>query len=622
MKNNQNKHHSELSTAIVHIARPVQKQRPRSAKTMAILAGGVLSVVAAVRVTTANGAMGEGVPTTQSAVGSMTGSAPDSAPDSNPDSTPDATAGASADSVTVSAIASSTEPTTAPSASNTNTMDVQYAAAPTELAAAQPSAPSTSDTGSGGLVEDGVDKTGRVTIAVNKSAVITTKFPYKRINVAQPEIADANVIGAGTVLVTGKKEGTTQLILWDDAERSQVINVDVVYDLRALQDELKAMFPGTNIQVKSLKDAIALTGHVPSAKVADQAIAVAAPYSPKVLNFMEISGGQQVQLQVKIAEVDRTASSELGVNLGFTDGVGFGGTNIGPSPFGITGGVIGEALTPGGTGTALEGGATQFGHIGIGKTAVDVFVDALRQNNLLRVLAEPNLVAISGENASFLAGGSFPYPVAQAGGGGTTTTIQFQNYGVTLNFVPVVLGNGHIRLKVAPEVSQLDFAHEVQSAGTAVPGLTIRQVETTVEMNEGQTFAIAGLLQNNQSGTKSVTPLLGELPVIGPLFRSVKYQRQETEMVVLVTPRLVEAMNPDQVPAAPGEHWRDPSENDLFISRDIGGEVDVHGATTRPTTTDTRAAERFHGNYGFAPASNDEAPTADDSQANTSAGSN
>jgi pilus assembly protein CpaC len=602
MQNTQNNQNPEMSSAIVPVVRTVQKRRPRSVRAMAILAGGVLSVAAAVRVTTAHGAMEIEAPATQPLADDM------SAPATQP----------VADAVA--------EPTTAPSASDSHVLNVQYAAAPTDAPTTAPAEPVAPESGkdASGLVAEGVDSNGRVTIAVNKSAVITTRFPYKRISIGQPDIADFNAIGAGTVLITGKKAGTTQLILWDDAERSQVIDIDVVYDVRALQEELKAMFPGSDIKVKSLNGSIALSGHVPSAAIADQAMAVATPFSPKVLDFMEVSGGQQIQLQVKIAEVDRTASSELGVNLGFTDGVGFGGTNIGPAPFSNTagtGGVLGEILDPGSVGTAGEGGATQFAHLGVGKTAVDVFVDALRQNNLLRVLAEPNLIAISGQNASFLAGGSFPYPVAQASGGGTTTTIQFQNYGVTLNFVPIVLGNGRIRLKVAPEVSQLDFAHEVESAGTAVPGLTIRQVETTVEMNEGQTFAIAGLLQNNQNGSKSVTPLLGDLPVIGALFRSVKYQRQETELVVLVTPRLVEALNPDQVPTAPGEHWRDPSENDLFLNRDIGGEVDVHGATTRPTA-DGRPAVRFHGNYGFAPATNQATGTADDAKADTSASAN
>jgi pilus assembly protein CpaC len=577
---------------------------------MAILAGGVLSVAAAVRVTTAHAAGGLDSPATQPV-------ADTAAVDTVAADTIAVDNTVPADTTVVD---TSAEPTTAPMSAGSHTLNVQYAAAPADSAATAPAdATPQPAPGSAGLVADGVDSQGRVTIAVNKSAVITTKFPYKRISIGQPEIADFNPLGAGTVLITGKKEGTTQLILWDDAERSQVIDVDVVFDVRALQDELKSMFPGTSIQVKSLNGAIALSGHVPSVQVADEAVSVATPFSAKILNFMEISGGQQVQLQVRIAEVDRTASSELGMNLGFTDGVGFGGTNIGPSPFSTVGGILGEAVSPTGVGTAAEGGATQFAHLGVGKTAVDVFVDALRQNNLARILAEPNLIAISGQNASFLAGGSFPYPVAQAGGGGTTTTIQFQNYGVTLNFVPVVLGNGRVRLKVAPEVSQLDFAHEVSSAGTEVPGLTIRQVETTVEMNDGQTFAIAGLLQNNQTGSKQVTPLLGELPVIGPLFRSVKYTRGETELVVLVTPRLVEAMNPDQIPAAPGEHWRDPSENDLFISRDIGGEVDVHGATTRPVG-DGHSAARFHGHYGFAPATtNQTTGKTDDAQANTSA---
>jgi pilus assembly protein CpaC len=623
MRNTKNNQNLEMSSAIVPVNRTIRTRRPRSAKAMAILAGGVLAVAAAVRVTTAHEAVELDSPATQPTA--------DAANSADAVNTVDAaTLTENTKTETANTETANTEtantPTTAPSAaagsdaapavSGSHVMDVQYAAAETQSPTTGPS-----DGASAGLVSDGTDKQGRITIDVNKSAVITTRFPYTRISIGQPEIADANAIASGTVLITGKKAGSTQLILWDAAERSQVIDIDVVFDVRALQDELNSMFPSTKIQVKSLNGAIALSGHVPNAQIADQAIQLATPYSAKVLNFMEISGGQQVQLQVKIAEVDRTASSELGVNLGFTDGVGFGGTNIGPAPFTTsagTGGLLGEILSPGGVGAAGEGGATQFGHVGIGNTAVDVFVDALRQNNLARMLAEPNLIAISGQNASFLAGGSFPYPVAQASGGGTTTTIEFQNYGVTLNFVPVVLGNGRIRLKVAPQVSQLDFAHEVESAGTAVPGLTIRQVETTVEMNEGQTFAIAGLLQNNQTGSKSVTPLLGDLPVIGPLFRSVKYTRNETELVVLVTPHLVEAMNPDQVPTAPGEHWRDPSENDLFINRDIGGEVDVHGATTRPCA-DGRPAARFHGNYGFAPATNQAAGKTDDAQASTSA---
>jgi pilus assembly protein CpaC len=602
MENYKNNQYTDLSSAIVPVGRPAPTRRPRNARTMAILAGGVLAVAAAIRVTNANGSTGAG--TTASPAADPIVTAPDAstAPQAPVQVQSDANAG---------------------SPSNSHMLNVAFTAQqadgtqPDAGGSGQSEAPTTAPS-----VSNGVDDTSHVTIAANKSAVITTRFQYTRISIGQPDIADFNALTDGSVLVTGKKAGSTQLILWDHSEHSKVIDIDVINDVQALQNQLRLMFPTASIQAKSIGGSIALTGHVPNTDVASQAVAVASEYAPKVLNFIEIGGGQQVQLAVKIAEVDRTASSELGVNLGFTDGVGFGGTNIGPSPFANGGSsVLGEVLDPGGLGSAGEGGATQFAHLGIGKTAVDVFVDALRQNNLARMLAEPNLIAISGQNASFLAGGSFPYPVAQASGGGTTTTIEFQNYGVTLNFVPIVLGSGRIRLKVNPTVSELDYAHEVQSAGTEVPGLTIRQVETTVEMNEGQTFAIAGLLQNQQTGSKQVTPLLGDLPVLGPLFRSVKYQRNETELVVLVTPHLVEALNPDQVPTAPGEHWRDPSETDLYINRDIGGEADVHGATTRPVS-DGHAAALFHGTYGIAPAANEPAQTTDDARADLSDQSN
>jgi pilus assembly protein CpaC len=337
-----------------------------------------------------------------------------------------------------------------------------------------------------------------------------------------------------------------------------------------------------------------LTGRVPNLQIADQAASMAAPYG-KVLNFLEISGGQQVCLEVKFAEVSRSASNHLGVNLGFSDGTSFGGSNIGQvNPSGI--------LPVGAADVALaivspNPAVTLFGKGVLGQTAFAYFVDALRQNNLLRVLAEPNLMAISGQEASFLAGGEYPIPVTQGGGtgaGGTAVTVEYREFGVKLKMTPVVLGDGKIRLKVAPEVSDLDFSTAVRFNGFVIPGLTSRKVETVIELNEGQTFAIAGLLNNNMTASKDVTPLLGDLPVVGALFRSVRYQRKETELVVLVTPRLVNGMNPDQVPALPGESWREPNELDMYLNADIGGPAtDVKNGTPRP-------APRYHGMHGYA----------------------
>jgi pilus assembly protein CpaC len=442
------------------------------------------------------------------------------------------------------------------------------------------------------LITEGITD-GKLTLAVNKTAVITTKTPIKRVVIGQPDVIRDNEIGPSTILLTALKPGSTQLIIWDDSDRTQAVDVKVEFDLQALQDQYKTMFPGSAIKVATLNGAITLTGRVPSLQVADQAAKLAEPFG-KVLNFLEISGGQQVSLAVKFAEVSRSATSHLGVNLGFSDGTSFGGSNIGQvNPLGI--------LTVGANEAALSivtpnPAVTLFGKGMLGQTAFAYFVDALRQNNLLRVLAEPNLTATSGQEASFLAGGEFPIPVTQGGGtgaGGSAVTIEYREFGVKLRMTPIVLGDGKIRLRVAPEVSDLDFTTAVRFNGFVVPGLTSRKLETVVELNEGQTFALAGLLNNNVTATKDVTPVLGDIPVVGALFRSVRYQRKETELVVLVTPKLVEAMNPAQVPAVPGENWREPNEVELFLNQDIGGPIGpVMGSGTHP-------APLYHGTHGY-----------------------
>jgi pilus assembly protein CpaC len=347
---------------------------------------------------------------------------------------------------------------------------------------------------------------------------------------------------------------------------------------------------------------VVLRGQAPNLVAAEQAVQLAQPYASKVLNFLEISGGQQVMLQVRFAEVSRSATNALGFNFGGTDGRSFFGNNIGQvNPLGTK-----DSSTPGG-GAVLSiispnPAVTMFGSGVVGDTAFAYYITALRQNNLLRVLAEPNLTAISGEEASFLAGGSFPVPVTQGGGtgaGGTAITVEYRAFGVKLKFTPVVLGDGKIRLKVAPEVSDLDFTTAVRFNGYVIPGLTERKLQTVIEMREGQTFALAGLLNNNVSATKDVTPVLGDLPVLGALFRSVRYQRKETELVVIVTPRLVEAVNPAQVPVLPGERWRHPTEGDLFWQRDIGGPAGNPKRAAVNSPAVAGEAPRFKGQFGY-----------------------
>jgi pilus assembly protein CpaC len=466
-------------------------------------------------------------------------------------------------------------------------------------------APTTMPANATKLVAEGVGADGKIHLAVNKTVQIVTTQPYKTVSIGSSDIADVNPVGANTLIVTAKKMGSTQLIIIDDGGHSQVADIIVGLDVEALQTELNTAFPAAHIQVAAMNGAISLRGQVPDLKTAEQAANMAGTYGTRVLNMLEVAGGQQVLLQVRFAEVNRKATNQLGVNFGFTDGVTTFGSNIGQlSPLGLAGA---GALAPG----SPTGSVTLFGGGQIGNTAINYFVAALRQNNLLRILAEPNLTAISGQEASFLAGGEFPVPVPQSGsGGGSTITIEYKEFGVRLNFVPVVLGDGRIRLKLTPEVSDLDFSSPLIIQGSRIPIVNKRTVTTTVEMAEGQTFAVAGLLQHSVNATKNVTPLLGDIPVLGALFRSVQYDRQETELVVLVTPHLVEPMMPNQVPPLPGENYKHPSELDFYLNGDLGGETPA-GRGNSPTPaggtggTGTAAAPsappRYRGSYGYTP---------------------
>ena len=446
-----------------------------------------------------------------------------------------------------------------------------------------------------GLILSGVDPaTGAVRLIINKSTTLVTSRPYKLISVGNEEIADVNSIGPQRILVTARKAGTTQIVVTDENDISQTVEVVVQANLLALRTMFDRLLPGASIDVVDSDGMIALIGQVPTLDAAEQAQQLAGAYGTRVMNLLEVAGGQQVMLQIRFAEVSKSATSALGVNLGYSDGTSFGASNIGQvSPFGVEagGGALGVQPT-----LQVSPGVTLFGVGTIGSTSVAAFVQALRENNLLRVLAEPNLVAASGQEADFLAGGDFPVPIVQGGSDqGTSITVEFREFGVRLKFTPVVLGSGRIRLKLAPEVSDVDFTNAVISQGFRIPGRRTRKLSTTVELADGQTFAVGGLLDSRVAANKAATPLLGDVPIVGALFRSVRYQRQETELVVLVTPRLVSAVGPGDVPKLPGEHWRHPNEVELFLGGDIGAPVDDEIAAKIP-------ARRFIGRYGLIPA--------------------
>jgi pilus assembly protein CpaC len=448
------------------------------------------------------------------------------------------------------------------------------------------------------MIVEGTDADGGIHLSPGKTRVIITKRKIATINIGNPDAAFVKSTGPNSLMVTAKKPGGTGLILWDEQGQMTVIDVTVEPDMATLRRELKEAFPNSNIIVTPLADSISLRGTVPSLKVAEQVVELATAFG-KVHNFLEVSGCQQVMLQVRFAEVSKSATQDLGINFGGVDGISSFGNNVGQiSPLGFIQGANNTlnlgVPTP-------SSGVTLFGSGAIGRTSFAYFLQALEENGLVRMLAEPNVMATSGKSAEFTAGGEFPVPVSQGGGtgSGAAVTVDYKEYGVKLNFTPIVLGDGTIRLEINPEVSELDFANAVRSNGFLIPALTTRKVHTTVELSDGQSLALAGLLNQNMSDTTDAVPLLGDIPVLGVLFRSTKYQRSETELVVLVTPRLVAPMNPDGVPLLPGEHWRHPNEAAMFFLKDMGGPMnDPAGKADKPAG----APPQFHGNYGFSAA--------------------
>jgi pilus assembly protein CpaC len=448
---------------------------------------------------------------------------------------------------------------------------------------------------------------GSITLQPGKAMKKHFDQRIKRANILAPDIADIVPLDPNELLLTAKKAGTTQLIIWDENNETQVFNVEVATPVAILQKRIEGLFPESKINVEDANGTITLTGQVHDLETARRVESIALPYaaSTHIVDLMEVGGGQQVMLKVKFAQVSKQAEQQLGFNFGGQNGSAIYGSNFGPNSLGIQ---------PGGTGgpnlllipaSALATGTT-FGTGQFANAAFAYFVEALENNSLLRTLDEPNLVTTSGQQATFLAGGQIPYPVPQTGaGGGSTITIAWQKYGVQLTFTPIVLGNGRIRLKVNPEVSDLDYGHELAVAGGDVPALTDQNVDTTVELAEGQTFALAGLLQNNITAQSQKFPFLGDIPIIGALFRTVTYQKDESELVVLVTPVLVHAMNPADVTPVPGEHWRDPNSLQLYFLGDLGGEV----APPPPARPDTTPAD-FEGPAGFQPPPSTTAPGA------------
>lgn len=409
-------------------------------------------------------------------------------------------------------------------------------------------------------------KSSELELAVGKSEIIYSPKRLKEVFIGNPGIADVKLLSSQQVLVLGKAPGRTNLAFRDKSKQLiALIDIVVGYDIVAIKRKIHEVLPNErNIQVRSANDSVMLAGQASNALVMDTALAITKSFAPaaKVLNLMQVGGGQQVMLEARIAEVSRSSLKDLGVQ-----------TNI----QGTGGGTKDLSVLSLITGTAI---ANAFGTFSLTETGIfsslGLTLQALEERGLANTLAEPNIVALSGHEASFLAGGEFPVPVAQTGSGGAGgtagITVEFKEFGVGLKFTPTVLSNRKINLKLSTEVSAIDTSTGTSVAGTAVPGITTRRAATTIEMADGQSFAIAGLLQNDINNAIDQFPGLGSIPVLGALFRSTDFQRRETELVILITPRLVKPVPPGRL-KLPTEGFVQPTSKEQYLDGLLEGEA-------------------------------------------------
>jgi pilus assembly protein CpaC len=411
-------------------------------------------------------------------------------------------------------------------------------------------------------------------VFVGKSLVVKSAERLSKVSVTDPNYAEAVIISPKQVLIHGKQAGTVTLILWDEEARTRSFDLQVEIDLKNLQERAAELFPSEKVKIAQLGSAIVLTGEVTSETVAETLTALAETQSRDVVSMLGIIEKEKktVLLQVRFAELNRQKQRDFGINL-----FSLGATNtIGTTSTGQFGGVRIEAEAGQGTATL-----TDLLNVFIFRPDLNVgaTIKALASKGVLQILAEPNVLALDGSEASFLAGGEFPFPTVQ---GGTTSftsvTVQFREFGVRLSFTPTIKDDGNILLKVAPEVSSLDFANALVVSGFLVPALTTRKAETEVSLRDGQSFSIAGLIDNRLTESIQKIPALGDIPFLGNLFKSKSFQQQQSELVVLVTPRIVEPLDPGQLPPLPG-YPKPFMDTDEFDGEKIEGKV---GEVSRP----------------------------------------
>jgi pilus assembly protein CpaC len=446
------------------------------------------------------------------------------------------------------------------------------------------------------------------------SDIINPTHPVTRVTIAGPKIADVVVLSPREIYVYGLETGYTSMILWQDGEGKTLLDVVVSLDLTGLKERLHQLYPNERIEVHSTETGIVLSGTVSGPEVVEQALRLAQSYFPKeaegekgkegtgrsssgITNLLKVGGNQQIMLEVKFAEVSRRSTRE------WQAGFGLEGTGDVTGAFGTSGvfrsvtspGTVNPPLAPPVSGTLV---GTMDGMIqnpssvlvNFAGLSPNLFLNIkdftaglrfLESEGLARILAEPRLVTQSGQEASFLAGGEFPIPVPQQD---RSITIEFKEFGVGLRFTPVLLGDGKISLRVAPSVSEISSTSVIpagiQGANFVVPNLATRRLETNVQLHDGQTLALAGLLQNNLRETVSKIPGLGDLPVLGSLFRSKSYQQDKTDLLIAVTPRIVKPL-PEGAIEFPGEFMKSPNRLEFYLEGRLEGRRDGTSAMGR-----------------------------------------
>ena len=394
---------------------------------------------------------------------------------------------------------------------------------------------------------------GEVLVPVNMSEVIQLDGAFGEVSIGNPEIADVVPLTTSSIYVFGKQFGTTSLtVTGGNGQVMAVVDLVVSFNIDELKQRLHDLVPGQHFEVRPAHDGLVLSGQVASAAALDRALAIANRYAPdRVTNLVEVTGSQQVMLAVRFAEVERSVVKQLG----FTNAFAINGDDVSAN-----------LITGDGARSAPPSFAIADIAATIGDLSLDLLLDTLEDKGVIKTLAEPNLIALSGDSAEFLAGGEFPIPVGrdEDDDGGVDVTIEFKEFGVSLSFTPTVLASDFINLELFTEVSEIDPNSSILADDLVIPGLKVRRAETTVELGDGQSFAIAGLLQEDFEDAVRQFPILGDIPVLGTLFRSTAWRSGQTELVVIVTPHLVRPVRPGSL-ITPAELFDAPTQAELFL---------------------------------------------------------